>query len=646
MSALFDPFVDPTIRDNRLSTTYSKKTVTSIHVPHTTDREEYLSEPVSLKKSKLLLLVFSVGIVLLVGRVFQLQIARGETYKALADGNRIRIEYLQAARGIISDRDAEPLVKNIPNFSVTITPVNLPDDPSEYQAVLSQTANILEMPLSELQSSVKDHSETLYNQPLTLREFIPYEQALEISTEVNRLPGVDVLANASREYVDPEVFSHVIGYLGRMTEQDITQQTNGEYLLTDSLGKNGLEYEYESALRGTKGKQQVEVDAIGNEIEVVAKEESQPGSDLTLSIDADLQRTLYQALGEMADAKDTPGGAAVAIDPMTGRVLALVSYPGFDINLFTKGIGNEDYTALLNDERKPLFNKAIQGEYPSGSTFKLIVAAAALQEGVITPSSTIQSTGGVKINQWFFPDWKAGGHGQTDVRKAIAESVNSFFYYAGGGTYNEEELIIEGGLGIERIDHYAERFGLNTTSQVDLPGEASGFLPTKEWKESFKGEQWYIGDTYNTSIGQGDVLVTPLQVAQYTSVVANNGTLYSPKIVYTAQTDDNQIEYTVDPVVIDTNIIDPYYLQIVREGMRMAVTDGSAKALQNLPVAVAAKTGTAQVSGTERTHSWLTAFAPYDNPEIVITVLVEEGGEGTEAALPVARQGLQTFFTQ
>jgi len=318
--------------------------------------------------------------------------------------------------------------------------------------------------------------------------------------------------------------------------------------------------------------------------------------------------------------------------------LALVSLPSFSNNDFARGLTQEQYQAIANHPDQPLFNRCLSGEYPSGSTIKPVVAAAALEEGIINENTTVSSIGGLRIGQWFFPDWKAGGHGLTSVRKALAESVNTFFYYLGGG-YGDFN-----GLGLERLVEYEKIFGLGAQSGIDLPGEASGFLPSKEWKEKIKGEPWYIGDTYHLAIGQGDLLVTPLQVAGYTAVFANGGALYRPRLVKQILNSLDQPIGEADGKPIKSNLLSAKNIEIVRQGLRAAVTAGSAQGLASAVVPVAGKTGTAQWSTSKPAHAWFTGFAPYDKPEIVITVLIEQGGEGSAAAVPVAREVLDWWF--
>lgn len=646
---MFTPYVDDSIKDKAISTHYAKRVVGSIDPQQTNTFGEHLDTTISQKKSRLVFIALMIGFSILLIRLFFLQVIQGNNWRAIADGNRIRIEYVSAPRGIIFDHNNQILVKNVPNFIITITPANLPKDLEQQSITLAKAAHIIQIPEDQLHQQLNEHKKKFYSQPLVIKSFIPYEEALTLATKLTNLPGIALKVQPSRDYTDTLALSHLLGYLGKVTPKDLetkSEEISNEYLLSDVLGKAGLELYYEDILRGHKGKQQIEVNPQGNQIEVLAKEDPIPGNNIVLAMDENLQRNLYDGLEQVSEKLKTPGGAAVAMDPRTGKILALVSYPGFDANFFTKGIDQATYETLINDERKPLFNKAVLGEYPSGSTFKLVIAAAALEEGVVTPETTVNSTGSVRINQSIFKDYKSGGHGITDMRKALAESVNTYFYYAGGGYYNPDTNTIDGGLGIDRIDQYAQLFGLSSPLGIDLPNEASGFLPSREWKETVKGETWHIGDTYNTSIGQGDVLVTPLQVAAYTSVIANGGTLYQPELVQYTTNQAGEVQSSTQPQVINTGFISPENIRVVQEGMRQAVTDGSARRMGTLPVTSAAKTGTAQIAGTELTHAWFTMYAPYENPEIALTVLVEKGGEGSDTALTVAKQALEEYFAR
>ena len=406
--------------------------------------------------------------------------------------------------------------------------------------------------------------------------------------------------------------------------------------MTDYIGKTGVEYGYEKNLRGVNGKQEVEVDSAGNIQKDFGITEPVPGSDLVLGIDADLQKKLQDSLQAKLDETGTKTAAAVAIDPRNGEILAMVNLPSYDNNLFAKGISADDYQKLMSDPDKPMFNRSISGEYPPGSTFKPLVAAAALQEGTITPSTTLDCPAAINIGSYSFPDWKT--HGLTDVRKAIAESVDIFFYAVGGGWNNITAL------GIDKIHEYADKFGLGRKLGIDIPGEASGLIPTQQWKQDKIGERWYLGDDYHCAIGQGFVTATPLQLANYIAAIANGGTVFQPHFVDLIKKVDGSVE-KVNPVVLNKNFISSANLQVVREGMRQTVLSGTAQPLKDLPVEVAGKTGTAQFgSGNEREHGWFVSFAPYNNPTIAMAVLVEGGGEGFSTAEPVTHDVYQWYF--
>jgi penicillin-binding protein 2 len=360
---------------------------------------------------------------------------------------------------------------------------------------------------------------------------------------------------------------------------------------------------------------------------------------LVLSVDYDLQKKSEEILTAEMDRLKLKKGAVIVMDPNNGEIISLVSLPAYNNNLFSGGIKTEEYEKLIKDANQPLFDRAIAGEYPSGSTVKMVVAAAALQEKVISEKTSVFSSGGLRVGIWFFPDWKAGGHGWTDVRKALADSVNTFFYYIGGGYESFT------GLGIDRLVKYFRLFGLGDKTGIDLPNEAMGFVPSKEWKEKVRDEKWYIGDTYHLAIGQGDLLVTPLQIARWTAFFANSGKIVSPHLVKKILDENGNSAEEIIPEV-KQGIIDPYNVEVVRQGMRRAVTAGSAKRMQDLPVETAAKTGTAQWSTVKDPHAWFTAFAPYKDPEIVVTVLVEEGKEGSQVALTVAHEIVKYYFSK
>jgi penicillin-binding protein 2 len=334
-------------------------------------------------------------------------------------------------------------------------------------------------------------------------------------------------------------------------------------------------------------------------------------------------------------------GAAVAINPKNGEVLALVSLPTYDNNLFAKGISEADFQKLAGDKNTPLINRVTSGEYPSGSIIKPFYAVAALEEKIINESTTVQSTGGITIGQWTFPDWKPGGHGTTNVIKAIADSVNTFFYAIGGGYQNIK------GMGPDILKKYLNMFNFGYEVTLDIAGEALGSIPDPAWKERVKNEAWYLGDTYNMSIGQGDVLITPLQMANALQVIANGGTMYKLHFLKAILDSDGNIKSEKSSEIIKKDFISAQTIDIVRRGMRQTILTGSGKALSSLPIAVAGKTGTAQYGpNNESKHAWFTCFAPYDDPQIAMVILLEGAGEGSTFAVPVANDTLRWYFTR
>lgn len=580
-------------------------------------------------------------LIVLVGRLVWLQVVKGAYYRDIANGNRLRLERIEANRGIIYDRNGRALVHNVANFLLYCVPADLPKDKGERDALIDRLAQMTNrFNPAEIKDELSkfDKSTLEYYQPLFIADNIEYDPALKIYLESFSIPGIFLSSTNRRNYDLLSLsLSHVLGYTGKISPDELSLG-HDIYSPIDYLGKAGLEKSWEPSLRGTPGVKQVEVDALGKEKKVVSETESIAGDNLKLSLDATAQAKLEEIMASYISKAGLKRAAAVVLDPRNGEVLSLVSLPTFDNNLFARGITQDEYKALADSPDQPLFSRAVSGEYPSGSTIKPIVAAAALQEKIITEFTSFLSTGGLRVGQWSFPDWKAGGHGQTNVKKAIAESVNTFFYYIGGGYDN---FI---GLGVDTMVSYFRKFLLGDQLGIDLPSEGKGFVPTKEWKEATKKERWYVGDTYHIAIGQGDLIVTPLQVAAYTMAFANGGTIYQPHLVKELTRPDGTVVKTIEAKTLASHLIDPANIEIVREGMRQTVTSGSARSMSTLPVAVAGKTGTAQWSSKKNPHAWFTGFAPYDNPEMVITVLVEEGKEGSAIASPIAREFLAWYF--
>jgi len=591
------------------------------------------------------LLMFNTAVVmlfmLLAGRTAWLQIVKGDYYYSMAEGNRIRVEKIEAKRGVIYDREMKPLVRNVANFMIYMIPADLPKDDAERTAIIKRicdiTGKITPAEIDEIIGRINPRTLEAYS-PVFILDNIEYEKAMLLYIESEKWSGVFLSSKTRREYdLGAQSLSHVIGYTGKINEEEL-RNYGEEYLPIDYVGKSGVEYFWENHLKGENGKKQIEVDALGKEKKIIGEQKGEDGRNLALSIDVQSQKKLEDLIRtRLAELKLTRA-SAVLMDPDSGEILALISLPAYDSNLFAKGISAKEYETLIGAKDKPLFFRAISGEFPSGSTIKPVILAAALQEKVVSENTTILSTGGLRIGQWFFPDWNPGGHGRTSAISAIADSVNTYFYYIGGGY---EDFT---GLGIDRIEKYMRLFNLGAQTGNDLPGEAAGFVPDKKWKEETKNESWYIGDTYHLAIGQGDLSVTPLQVAAYTALFANGGELYRPHIVRQILSSKDQVIASVREEPIRENFIDSYNVRVVREGMRMTVTGGSARSLGTVGVDVAGKTGTAQWSTKNQPHAWFTGFAPYENPEVVITILIEEGGEGSSVAVPIAREFLTWYF--
>lgn len=592
---------------------------------------EFFGTTVDLRKINIWLVFLFFGIFVIILRIGYLQIVKGESFKALAEENRIRLIDIIAKRGLIYDRNEKILVKNEPNFLFQIIPVDIPHDDVKKQELIEKASFITKKPSEEIKKIIDNTNKYSY-EPEIIGENLNYEEAIQTKILSHQISGVSLGIATRRDYLieDTSSLSHILGYLGRISEKEIKNYGN-EYTSTDYVGKNGIESQYQEILKGKKGREQIEVDSFGRKKEKLAHLEPISGDDLLLTIDFNIQKKLEESLESSLKRNNFKRASAIAMDPRNGEILALVSMPSFDNNKFSTGITEAEFKELLENPDNPLFNRSITGQYPSGSTFKPIVALAALEEGIVNRWTTVQSVGGIRVSSWFFPDWKAGGHGNTNITKALAESVNTYFYYIGGGYQNFN------GLGVDRIIKYSSLSGVGKKTGIDLPGESSGLLPNEEWKEKTKNEQWYIGDTYHLAIGQGDILATPLQVANWTSIVANGGTLYRPHIVRRIISNNKKGVKKIELYVINKNIFKNENIKIVQEGMRDAVTYGSARNLYDLPIEVAGKTGTAQWSSIKKDHAWFTGFAPYENPTIVLTILIEEGGEGSSTAVPIAK---------
>ncbi|MDP2864576.1 MAG: penicillin-binding protein 2 [bacterium] len=623
--------------------------------------EKKIEVPLSKKVLSTFYIVFLILILILFAKTFQLQLLNGEKLSALAEENKFIIYSIQATRGVIYDKDGNQLVFNKPSFDLacidaeklrTCLQQDFDSSLCPELKTLEEVSLIIKRDIGELKEEIEKSelptvifSKNLDHQTLIL---------LEAKIASNELPGFQIERNFVRDYKEGPSFAHLIGYIGEINAEELKADPEN-YSIFDYVGKTGLEKFYEEILRKNSGKLRLEKDALGN---IISKEIIQlpgPGKSLALWLDSDLQKKIEEELGKVLKNVGAQKAAAVALDPKTGGVLSLVSLPSFDNNLFQKGADPQVLQDLLEDpsELKPFFNRVIAGRYLIGSTIKPLIASAALEEKIISPDKKINDNQGfITIpNPWdpssptIKKDWMI--HGWTDMRKAIAESCNVYFYTVGGG-YGDQE-----GLGPTRIKKYLQLFGWGEETGIDLPGEATGFIPDKEWKKETWGQGWWDGDTYNLSIGQGYLEITPLEVATGLASIANGGKLFQPqvvqKIVDTSEGSEKIVK-EMRPEIIRENFIDPENLQIVREGMREAVTYGSSVILNSLPVKAASKTGTAELGcdsyGNCYYHNWVTVFAPYDDPQIVLTIVIEDVKGMQAAALPVAKEVLEWYFTK
>jgi len=575
-------------------------------------------------------------LIVLFAKTFQLQIIQGENFSALAEENKFIIHQIQAERGVIYDQSLNQLVFNRPSFDLILNVGSLPSDQGKKIKILKEVSEIINKDFETLKKEISENNFPQF----PVAENLDHQTLILLETKINGLSGFQIRRNTVRYYQNGEIFSHLIGYTGKITVKELREREGRS--IFDWVGRKGVEGHYEDVLRKNPGELRVKKDALGNIISKEVVSLPEPGKSLVLWLDSDLQEKITQELEKSIKAVGSKAGTAVALDPRTGGVLALVSLPGFDNNLFQKGGDRESLKHLLEDPLglEPLFNRVISGQYMPGSTIKPLIALAALEENLIDPEKQILADGKIEIPHRYDPDiiytfrdWKV--HGWTDMRKAIADSVNIYFYTIGGGHKKQK------GLGPTRIKKYLEMFGWGEPTQIDLAGEAKGLVPDPAWKKRAIGEDWWDGDTYFLSIGQQYILTTPIQVATAFAAVANGGILYQPRIVQKILDGEE-----VKAKIIRENFIDSEKLEIVKQGMRQAVTHGSATALNRLPVEAAAKTGTAETPIEGHYHHWVTVFAPYDDPQIVLTIMIENI-EGVRAAtLPVAKAVLDWHFTR
>ena len=592
----------------------------------------------SLGRLRFFRLAIAAVFLLLAGRLAVLQIVNSSQNQALAEGNRVRETEIRAPRGVIYDAGRGIIARNIPNYEVTVVPAELPRQAADRTEIFVKLASALNKPVEEIKQQAESKGEH-YGQQVVVADKLDRDASVLLRMRANNLPGVTVRDNPHRQYASPELYAHLLGYTGRVSEDDLKR--NPDFQASDYVGKTGLEIIYEDDLRGRAGQRRMEVNAQGESIKELQSDDPVSGRNLLLAIDPELQKAMSAAVqnGVKSSKKQATGGSAVALNPKNGEVLAMISEPTFDNNRFEQGIAEPDYRALADDERKPLFNRPIAGEYPPGSTFKLVTATAALAEGVVTPDTTVASPPFIEVGGSKFIDWDPKGHGSANTTRALAVSSDVYFYKVSGGYGNQS------GVGEKKLADYMRQYGLGKATGIDLPDEQDGLVPTPDYKKRTFDEPWYIGNTYQMGIGQGYDLATPIQVATYTSAVANNGVAYKPHLVRAIENPDDpndRREVKTEPIVnlkVDSDVI-----RTVQAGMRQAVAGGTAAELRSFPVKVCGKTGTAEFANETQTHAWFTAYAPCDDPQIVVTVMIEGGGEGSDVALPATKRILEQYF--
>ena len=568
-------------------------------------------------------------------RYVYLSVFNAEQYIARARSNHIKEIWDLAPRGIIYDAQQKSLVKNTSSFNLVVIPAELPRTKEDQKRIVTLLGKLLNRDPRTVEDQFKN-IDIFSFRPVLVLEDLNHEELLVFRSQLDDLPGFRLDENFKREYSGQGMFNHLLGYTGRVSADDIKAKPN--YLLTDIIGKSGVELEYEKFLRGEHGVTLVESYARGGTGRVVGTHEAVSGHNLTLFLDAQLQEKLTEVMRRALSGAGLSRAAAVALDPRSGGVLALQSFPIFDGNVFGSRLSPEAFKNIFENKDQPLFNRTLGGLYPPGSTLKPFLGIAALEEKIVNDKTTVNDMGFINVGSQEFRGWTALGI--VDIYRAIAMSSNIFFYTIGGGYGNIA------GLGPIKMADYLGRFGFSKSTRIDLPGESEGFLPSPDWKRATKREGWFVGDSYNMSIGQGFIQVTPLQLALATAAIANNGTLFKPRVVKSIMAKDGRIIKNIEPEVLSKNFVQSESLAIVRKAMHETVVSGSARSLANLPGGAGGKTGTAQTGVGNNTHAWFTVFAPYENPKIALAVLVENGGEGSSMAVPIAREVLEWYMAR
>ncbi|MBF0110100.1 MAG: penicillin-binding protein 2 [Magnetococcales bacterium] len=583
-------------------------------------------------RRRLLLLggLFAGGAVIIGGQLFHLQVMNGGEYRDLAEDNRISLQPVPALRGRILDRHGRILVENSPDFQLAI----IPELTGDIKTLLKRMQPYLALPPDKIEKILRQVERQRSFLPLMVQSHLTWAQVNQIESRIHTFPGATIQVQTTRSYPNGDTAAHLLGYLGEVNDKDIFQFQGINFRSGDIVGKTGMERMFELELRGKEGFREMEVNAVGRHIRELKRQPARPGNDLRLSIDVELQAEAERALQGLS-------GSTVCLDPNNGEVLAMVSQPSYDPNQFIRGFSNDEWKKLVTDPKRPLINKAIQGQYPPGSTFKMVVALAALREGKISAHTRHYCSGSVVRDNHTFYCWKSGGHGNLDLVAALEQSCDVFFYK------------VSESLGIDAIARQAKSLGLGETTGIGLEGERPGLMPSRAWKKATFGHAWYPGETLITAIGQGAVLATPLQLASMVAAIANGGRIFRPTFVTSPE---NQ-----PPTPIHATTIQPAHLDLIRKGMIAVLNGRSGTARQYKPekILAAGKTGTSQVVKHKREksgklikednarfkdHALFVAYAPIDNPRLALSVVVEHGGHGASAAAPIAKRIFDFFF--
>ena len=565
-------------------------------------------------------------IAVLIARVAYLQLYEGEHYAELADGNRIRIIPTVAPRGTFFDRNGQLLVTNRPGFVVSLLPLTEPISPE----VIQRVSRLLDVPVEEIQRRIDIHYSF---DPIKIKQDVTPDIVSIIEEQKYDYRGVIIEVQPVRNYILKQEGAHTLGYVSEISEYELEQRKDSGYKPGDIVGKFGLEKIYDKDIRGVNGGAQVEVDVNGKPVQILGKKEPTPGYDLILTLDRDLQVATEKAVDDILKEIGANAAAAVVLNPQNGEVLAMVSRPAFDPNLFAHGISTKDWDAINNNPYHPMDNKTITGEYPPGSTFKIVTGTAALAAGVVTPEEQIFDSG----THWLVPKGNASGEalGWLNFHEALAHSDNVYFYEMGNR------------LGADRLEYYAQMFGLGKITGIDLPYESPGIADWKEYKMEVYGDEFYLSEIMDAAIGQGFNLVTPLQDAMFTGEIAANGKRFKPHLVKRMVTQDGELIREFQPELLSDLTeqgVEPYVIKLVQDGLReVTVTGTAASSFRGFPYPIAGKTGTAENS-QGRDHGWFVAYAPFENPCLSVAVVVEQGGFGSQSAVPIGRKILEAAF--